>query len=437
MSLRKLIASIGITLTIYIALGTLVLRAQVIGCSDTVVDYAQVLGDKTSSVLDAARPLANEGADVRVITISPGMMAADGTVDNVVAHIQRSCVTWQSPNHGIKSNLLVLAVAPKERKMAIMYAKDGTLAKAIAGHDDRIKKDYMGPYFKTGDWAAGLIAGEQQLTKRLTAAHDETLHPQVSTTTNVIQPTDYSGLWTVFKWLLFLTGIGLLVWVCVWLWRKVEAARQEIVTARARAVASRNNAARAIKGLIADKGPGTPAANDLDAEFSRLSNLETMNPDADDLASDQYNMIADTYDDLARRINAVRYPATVSETSKFSSGSMAEPREHAARRDYTAPTPPPNHGRRHNQSKPSIDPTPPVQSSVFVSNTIIEREPERVRESEPVRYESEQERSSGWGGSSSDVASDKKESIFGGASSAIEAATESAAETLGGETTDF
>src|SRR6266403_1415778 len=260
-------------------------RAQ--DCDNVVADYSGSLksGD-AQRIEEAARPLVNEGADLRV-----RILGTTSNLDTDEKDIERSCLSWQSPNHGRKSTLVVLMVAPFSHKMGIYYGN--AFDHALADHWNRIKTDYMGPHFKTGDWAGGFIAAEQQLAARIVAAKDEAVHPATTTTTTttVNQAADLSGLWIVLKWGLFL---GLLLagayFFFAFLSRRGKK-QQELREARVKAINAKSQASNLLR--VKDKNnPGVDAALE---EFARLDSLVGSDPYADNLEIAEYNAIAAQY----------------------------------------------------------------------------------------------------------------------------------------------
>ena len=123
-------------------------RAQ--DCDKVVVDEAQVLGARAADVQAAADALQNQGADVRVRTVAHTVnLDMD---ENVLVH---SCGSWRSPNGQIKSTLIVLMVAPYDRKMGIYYG--GAWHHALDDHWVRIKQDYMALILGVRNGPPGLL----------------------------------------------------------------------------------------------------------------------------------------------------------------------------------------------------------------------------------------------------------------------------------------
>lgn len=79
-------------------------------CNAPVDDEAGVFkGDDAARVAVEGQKLIAEGADVRVVTFAHSI-----NLDRDVDSRMKACASWQSPDGGIKSTLVVLAVAPND-----------------------------------------------------------------------------------------------------------------------------------------------------------------------------------------------------------------------------------------------------------------------------------------------------------------------------------
>src|SRR5579862_9600820 len=87
-----------------------------VDCNKLVNDEAGVLGNNLSQVEMSAQRLNARGADTHILAIN---MHGQPTMDAYVADMVRACPSWQSPNKGVKSTLVVIAVAPRERKFGL------------------------------------------------------------------------------------------------------------------------------------------------------------------------------------------------------------------------------------------------------------------------------------------------------------------------------
>lgn len=290
----------------YLVLGLLLLGSVVKGqelCNVTVVDDAQVLNPvQGGQIADAAIPLVNQGADVRVRTVGP-----TDNLDIMEKGWERECASWQGANGGRKNTLIVLMASPVSHKLGIYYGS--AWKSALDGHWNRIKTDYMVPKFRDKDWAGGFVATETQLAARLMAAKDETLHPAVSTTVN--QASDLTGLWRVFLFVVGIVGLGLLGWAVFYLINRKRREIEGLQAAQQRAVIARNALVDKINRYKEEVSALTQVKYDLAVEnFARLMGSERTNPDTPNLSVEQYDDIADLYAGVTRDLNAVFRPIT-------------------------------------------------------------------------------------------------------------------------------
>lgn len=267
-------------------------------CTAPVYDGAGVLGGQTADVQAAISKLDAAGADAHAITYS-GLTGA--TLDQTVMNTVKSCPAMQSPNGGVKTTLVIIAVAPHAHKLGIFagHAFDGAFP---ASDMNRYRTQFMVPHFRAGEWAQGLAAPADQMAQRLTAYTSEANAPVTNTVVNQASaPTDYHGLW-VFLWLLgalgFL-GIGLLVFF------RLRKAQEERTNAQATAVATRNSAAQLVTELTtalsaADATlPGVKAAQSVfdtySASYTRLAGTLSGDPSDNTLTTSAYNALDQQY----------------------------------------------------------------------------------------------------------------------------------------------
>jgi len=366
-------------------------------CDQIVADYAGVLksGD-VQAIEGAAHALIDEGADVRVRTI--------GTTTNLdmdEKNIERSCVSWQSPNHGRKSSLVVLLVSPLSHKMGIYYGS--AFEHALADHWVRIKSDYMGPYFKAGDWAGGFLATESQLAARIKASKDEAVHPAVNTTVN--QATDFSGLWTVFMWLVGLGAIAAAILIFFTWWRRSKQASQESREAQRKAIAAKSLAADSIRTQV-----DHPNFDTASSQFTRLEASVRNDPYAEGLGVDEYNVIASQYQTIADMLS----PRRKNEWSAAASTKGEKKKKHSNPEAASAASA--SGVAASSTANASVMGGYPVP--VVIPEPIIVEEPRRRRDPDPEPSwtpDPEPSRSSDGGGSSS-WSSDSGSSDSGGSS---------------------
>lgn len=211
-------------------------------CDVIVYDGANVLKGQEQQIETAAQGIIQKGGDVRVRTVLNAT-----NLDLVESQYEKSCTSWMSPNGGRKSTLIVLMVAPKDRKMGIYYG--AAWKKALDDHWNRIKAESMAPYFRNGDFSGGFIATENQLASRIAASQDEAVHPAVNQTVNQEAPVDLSGLWTFLMWCLLLSACGGgLAWLFSYLSKRRERS-DELKSVQVLAIRYKNLAGQKINML--------------------------------------------------------------------------------------------------------------------------------------------------------------------------------------------
>lgn len=274
-------------------------------CNAPVDDEAGVFkGDDAARVAVEGQKLIAEGADVRVVTFAHSI-----NLDRDVDSRMKACASWQSPDGGIKSTLVVLAVAPNDRHMGIFYGD--ALSSAFEQHFSRIKQDNMAPHFKAKEWADGFIATEAALASRLHASKDEALHPAQT----INEATDMSGLWSVLGWMLVIGSIiGAVAILFTWSRRRkqsvetIQASKQAAVLSK-RLLGQKLNQLRG--KLAEDTALGKPGIairqavwDDVSDDFNKLSESESMNPEQDGLSAGGYEPIRRAYQRLHERLDA-------------------------------------------------------------------------------------------------------------------------------------
>jgi uncharacterized protein len=124
------------------------------GAPSAVGDYANLLPAQTRQAMEgiATELLQKTGAAVVVATVP----SLDGeSIEQAAVQLFQK---WGIGKKGEDKGVLIL-VAPTERKLRIEvgYGLEGVLTDATSG---AVRDQYMLPYFKKGDFAKGLLAGE-------------------------------------------------------------------------------------------------------------------------------------------------------------------------------------------------------------------------------------------------------------------------------------
>lgn len=280
-----------------LALVVLVGAAFAQNCDQVVYDQAGILGDD-AGVRQAAQEMIQKGADVRIRTWTNAP-----NLDAVEKENETACASWRGGTGERKSTLIVLAVAPNERKMGMYYGS--AWSSALDGHWNRIKQEQMGPRFKEKDWAGGFVAAEQHIAQRLGEASSEALHPAVTQITTTNEAADYSGLWSFLKWMLFIAVVmGAFGFLYSWWSRRRrlhEAARQQ----QLRAIRFKQQCSSLIYGMSAEQ---KEKLSGYLSQFEELSQSVKNDPSQDGLTEAEYAEIGDQYRDLQKRMYDAVYP---------------------------------------------------------------------------------------------------------------------------------
>lgn len=383
-------------------LSPLAMLAQ--SCDNTVSDDSNSLSPvQVQQVTDAAAPLINQGADVRVRTVGPTQ-----NLDQVEAQYERSCSSWQGASGGRKNSLIVLMVSPTSRKLGLYYGS--AWHPALDQHWNRIKTDYMVPKFRDHDWTGGFIAAETQLASRITASKDEALHSAVTNNLTQNAATDFSGLWFAFK---LLIAIGLVSLIVVFFARRrreknaIQAAQQAAILARARA----RDLVNRFKELVT---PETQVTYDnVVEELANLMNNERSNPDTLGLSKEEYLNLQAVYTDLSRELAQKIYYKTP--TQGQSSYTPDPTPEVAVAAGHTSASSTSHKHKHHHESTTVVAPVIYAPSETTNNYETPSRRSSDDDNSSSSRSSSDSDSSSSGGGSSS--WSDTSSSDSGGSSS--------------------
>src|SRR5882762_9639514 len=184
-------------LTVSIAMFSCLALGQ--NCESLVQDEAGIIRDSNAI---SASVLVNEGADVKVVTVA-SIARYGSNLKAVENAYEARCPSWKSPTGGRKANLFVLMVAPRERQKNVFF---GDAYKQPLQTEDAVNVIYShaaNPFFANKQWEQGFSAAIKDFAAKIVAFHDQAQHPITPAAVTVTQqPTDFSGLWTVFGWLL-------------------------------------------------------------------------------------------------------------------------------------------------------------------------------------------------------------------------------------------
>ncbi len=303
-------------------------------CEQVVNDQAGLFGNQQAAVEAAANTLMGLGAEVRVVTLPD--LGGRGNLDLVKEGWKDRCPSWQSPSRHLKSNLVVLMIAKKERKAGI-YCGSTYLPRLTEDMMGRIRTERMNPKFQAGDFAGGFIAAMDAIGNVITVTPQPTASAPpvvVNVPQQASPPADLSGLWKFLGWLL---GLGVIAAVVLGVLKVRRSNQQEQEWRRA----AQLKAQRAMKACSAailefDEAGGpltmlpikladlakragaetlkpfneklaslTSRSNDLRGQFANL-NTSANDPDADGRSVAEYNEMAAAYEPILSRLNAAQ-----------------------------------------------------------------------------------------------------------------------------------
>jgi uncharacterized membrane protein YgcG len=422
---------------LYVSVLLLSLAAVGQDCNNVVQDGVGI-GD-LKPLYAASAKLTDQSADVRVV-ILPSLFVSSGNLDVQEKNMEQRCSSWQSPDGGRKSNLIVFALAPNERKSGIYYGS--AWKPALDGRWPAISSNFMSPRFRSKDWVGGLVAGEEQVASRITAFRDETLHPAPITTVN--QSTDMSGFWTFLKLALFLSALaGIGVFIYLFFTGRTKrrnqtiAAQQSAQQSKASLAAELNSARDKITEMQASSDSKAAVLaleyDSVSTQFSRLDQSSRMDPSQDGLTVYQYTVIDNDYQALRNQLSnaisrATRKEQPVSTTSGTSSHFTRKTSKHSKAQEASA-----------SESPKRASTTVYEDNSVTVVNTPAYTSQDYAsRDSEPTHSESSRpafSHSSDGGGSSS--WSSGSSSSDSGGSSSFDSGSSCGGDSGGGGSSDF
>lgn len=308
----------GLFLAVFVSFAVLLLAipAYADKCKDPIVDEINILDASSKARLENAMSvLANTGADVRVMFLSSYHRNASGEMNKSLAeyrdYMLAKCRSWQAADGGFKNNFILLVVVPKKKTSVVYYGKQWS--PMLAPGESRYNSD-MTARFRDGDIVGGVLMGLTDITDLISIKPSQAGKPVV-----INHPTDYSGLWSVFKWILLLGAIGLLGFLGYWIWNQFEkrrAAQRDAKTERDRCTQALNSfdgpyavlRSKLTQATFSDEwkmhiGHLLDIAKNFQHEasafFSSL-NRSTNNPDASQLSITEYEAMKTRYAGAAR-----------------------------------------------------------------------------------------------------------------------------------------
>lgn len=381
-----------------------------------IVDNAGIL---KSDLQPSISQLENAGAEAHFYTIKDLQGAPN--LDIFEKNLEKTCPAWQGAGGIRKNNLLLIltSTAPGAHQAGIFY---GSLYhKALDSSVEDIKSSQMKPRFHDGDFAGGYAAATTQIVGNIKAAN--TVARGATTIVNEA-PTDYSGLWTFFKWLLAILVLGAIGFIIYRIWSKNKEYREEKLEAQRLARSKKNLAVNAVRTLenhlsdIAASASEKTQLGTLQTSLDELTQSAKYDVEAD-LEAVDYGFIGECYQKIADRASGYINPV---EKTKKSHGDYKRTKSHSEPVDnhpfdpYTSSPAQPQYPTA--QYPVTYDPYPTYVPVPVIIEEDRYVEPVRETRSEPS-YEAPSRRDDddSGSGSSSSWDSSSSSSDFGGGSS--------------------
>lgn len=307
-------------------------------CDSTVWNGASVdrhnlsVNIDTSSVNQAISHLMDEGAVVRVWTVPP-----TNSLDTTEQQLIASCPSWAGIGNHLKNTMVVFLLDPLNGHMGTYAGETWGGTKEHPGPLGEVAqasiRNAMGPYFKNGNYAPGFVAGLQQATSRIVAAKDMTIHPNESKT--VVQATDMNGLWSAFKWALFLGFMVFLGWLGWTAYVAYRRKKEKVEQAQEDAIAAKNEAARKLNEVSDSSvewlalNPTNSSASQVRAlvslsaeNYGRLNGSVSNDPDTMNLSEGAYQALGTQYRRISQDLDRA---SNLMVNSSYSSSGNGEP----------------------------------------------------------------------------------------------------------------
>jgi uncharacterized protein len=160
-----------------------------------VVDLAGIIPAEYQTRLNAYLKDLEVKTSAQVIVLTVKSLDNDDIADLA----QRTFEKWKLGKKG-KDNGLLIIVAPKERKYRIHtgYGLEQTLPDSLVGS---IGRDYFVPYFRKGDYGAGIYNGTMACIQTIAKAEGVAIAGMPGASSGVNYRKKRSSGWTDYIWL--------------------------------------------------------------------------------------------------------------------------------------------------------------------------------------------------------------------------------------------
>lgn len=364
-------------------------------CDSLVIDETGTIAS-TAPVEKGAASLLNQGADVHAIYIRD-LRVYGSRLDDAEKFYESNCPTWVDAAGHRKANLFILMVTktPRPAKNAVW----GEAYSSIFQGDTatQIYSNAANPYFRQGQFAEGFEVAFANFGAKVAAYHDQQQHPVEKQEVVNNQATDYSGLWSFFKWLLFIVVIVAAVIIVFKALASRKREKEAADAAQRQAAAAQQRADTAFRNADAND----PNYSAWAAEYQTLANSVSYDPNQDGLSAAAYGAIEHRWENLYLELRSASIKqAPPQPYQKVTSVTAPVEPEPTVVPEPEPPAPPVRHIHHHHTTV--INSAPPPSNDGFVSGMLVgealshnnddyyreqERERERQRRDEEERRE--------------------------------------------------
>lgn len=183
------------TLLLSLAVMLFIGFAQAENCSAGIIDKAGVIRN-TATIAASARPLLNQGVDVRIVTVDHATYAYNGSsLSGVETSLEAACPNFIDSKTGQrKANLYVIMVAPQDHQKNIF------LGSYYAGSFDipSTYSQFANTSFKARQWETGIANTLNGTGSRAIAYHAQQFATQQRQRVVPVQPRVYTSATPVY-----------------------------------------------------------------------------------------------------------------------------------------------------------------------------------------------------------------------------------------------
>lgn len=358
-------------------------------CSDPIIDELGVMNPaQIEQVTRAQNLLAANSVESRVRVVAD--FKGNASLEALKTSAQQKCGSWKSGDGGMKNNLLLIFVAPKQQKTGFFY---GDALRSKLDSKQLAIQTGMNARFRDGNIAGGIALALSDTSDLMSVKISQQGAPIT------INHSDNSGFAKVFGWLLAAFVVACLIWIAVWFRggkEKRRAAQRDAQSEQGRCTTVINGfetrfavlKARISQSPTSDKktdllGRLASVKSDFDDASAAYSahNRSSNDPSTPNLSVEEYEGMSQRFAKVAKRLENVMTQMSAIE-SDFNRPETPKPppppaqstakSEVPGRNKFSSPapqahktSPPPasQYGGGYGRSRPSQAPAPIQRSS--------------------------------------------------------------------------